>query len=234
MTINFQDQGTWYSLRRYYLDCFHFNYVANLPAGTKIIDLGGKKTNKRGVFDISKYDFSVTYVNISEETNPDVLANISDLPLENNQFDVAICSEVLEHISNPIPVMKEAKRVLKPNGILLICIPFIFRIHGDPYDYARYTDYWWQETLIALKFTNIKIEKQGYFWSVFVDLFRDLVYQMEKEKKPNSLYLRKAINKILIKAKQKAVEWDRNPNLQQHPSLGNYTTGFGIYAINSW
>lgn len=38
-------------------------------------------------------------------------------------FDVVVCSEVLEHLFDPLPAMKEAYRVLKPGGKYLVTVP---------------------------------------------------------------------------------------------------------------
>ncbi|MBM3251599.1 MAG: class I SAM-dependent methyltransferase [Candidatus Omnitrophica bacterium] len=45
------------------------------------------------------------------------------LPFKNESFNKIICSEVIEHLLNPGIVMKEAKRVLKKKGALIITIP---------------------------------------------------------------------------------------------------------------
>jgi SAM-dependent methyltransferase len=49
--------------------------------------------------------------------------NGAQLPFSDHSFDVVICSEVLEHIHDYLSVMKEIRRVLKPNGKLAISIP---------------------------------------------------------------------------------------------------------------
>jgi len=43
------------------------------------------------------------------------------LPFENNSFDVVILYEALYYLSNPVKFINEARRVLRKNGILLIC-----------------------------------------------------------------------------------------------------------------
>ena len=42
------------------------------------------------------------------------------LPFPDNSFDVVVCSEVLEHVSNPEKVLKEINRVLKSDGIAIV------------------------------------------------------------------------------------------------------------------
>ncbi len=46
-------------------------------------------------------------------------ADMFDLPFEDNQFDTVIASNVLHIIPEPDKAMKEIKRVLKPNGLLI-------------------------------------------------------------------------------------------------------------------
>lgn len=42
---------------------------------------------------------------------------------KDDEFDVVICAEVLEHLYDPIVAIKEAYRVLKPGGKYLVTIP---------------------------------------------------------------------------------------------------------------
>ncbi|CAA9892437.1 conserved hypothetical protein [Candidatus Methylobacter favarea] len=40
--------------------------------------------------------------------------------IADNSFDTITLHEVIEHISDPIPLLKECARILRPNGVLLI------------------------------------------------------------------------------------------------------------------
>ncbi|MBR9682920.1 class I SAM-dependent methyltransferase [Candidatus Woesearchaeota archaeon] len=68
-----------------------------------------------------------------------VHSDAHNLPFKNNSFDAVFCNTVLEHVKEPNQIIKEIKRVLKPQGKLLISIPFLQEIHSDPDDYQRYT-----------------------------------------------------------------------------------------------
>ncbi len=50
-------------------------------------------------------------------------ADIKNLPFENDSFDAVTCQTVLIHIQNPLEALREMKRVLKPNGILICAEP---------------------------------------------------------------------------------------------------------------
>jgi SAM-dependent methyltransferase len=43
--------------------------------------------------------------------------------LRSNSFDVAICSEVLEHVSQPMDMLLEVRRLLRPRGLCLVTVP---------------------------------------------------------------------------------------------------------------
>ncbi len=50
-------------------------------------------------------------------------ADIKKLPFENDSFDAVTCQTVLIHIQNPLEALREMRRVLKPNGILICAEP---------------------------------------------------------------------------------------------------------------
>ncbi|TXD69052.1 methyltransferase domain-containing protein [Aequorivita lipolytica] len=50
--------------------------------------------------------------------------NITQIPLENDFFDLIICYHILEHIENDKKAMEELHRVLKPGGTCIIQTPF--------------------------------------------------------------------------------------------------------------
>jgi SAM-dependent methyltransferase len=51
------------------------------------------------------------------------VADIRHLPLKENSFDLVICSEVLEHISEQEKAIKEVVRVLRPGKDLVVSVP---------------------------------------------------------------------------------------------------------------
>lgn len=51
------------------------------------------------------------------------VADGMNLPFADGSFEVVICSEVLEHISNYQAMLAEAKRVLVPGGLLAVSVP---------------------------------------------------------------------------------------------------------------
>ncbi len=92
--------------------------------------------------------------------------------------------ELLEHIPEPEPVIREARRILKFNGLLFISVPFNYPVHGDPDDYARYTDSYWKLVAEKNKFEIIKIEKHGSFFAVLGLMVQHLFRAKNKSWEP--------------------------------------------------
>jgi SAM-dependent methyltransferase len=65
----------------------------------------------------------------------------SKFPFDDGSFDSILCNQVLEHVFNPDEFVSEIVRVLKPNGHLLLTVPFIWDEHEQPWDFARYTSF---------------------------------------------------------------------------------------------
>ncbi len=50
------------------------------------------------------------------------------LPLRSTSFDLAICYDVLEHVFDPMALLSEIHRVLRPDGTALLCVPNAFNL----------------------------------------------------------------------------------------------------------
>jgi SAM-dependent methyltransferase len=184
-----------YTVRRYFVDEFLYRHVKTFSKSDRILDIGGKKISKRGQFNIEEWGLDVKYANIDPNTKPDILCDAARIPTKGSIFDGVICSELFEHVRSPESVLKEAYRILRPMGVLLICVPFLYKLHADPHDYGRYTETYWQETLREIGFTKIEIEKQGLFLSVLMDMLKNFAYEMQKEGRPRSTIIRVLFHK---------------------------------------
>jgi SAM-dependent methyltransferase len=62
-------------------------------------------------------------------------------PIKQASIDVVLCTNMLEHISEGEPFMRNIFSSLKLGGLLLITTPFMVKIHQAPYDFIRYTHF---------------------------------------------------------------------------------------------
>lgn len=108
------------------------------------------------------------------------LQNLEDLNFPNEYFDVVICTEVIEHVENYKKVIKELKRILKKNGLLIITFPneplcvlmrIIFLRRPIPKDHVSFFSVNKMRKLVNLKLK----EKINLPWKNFPD-FLSLIH----------------------------------------------------------
>ena len=110
---------------------------------------------------------------------PDVVGFGEELPFASDSFDMVLCTQVLEHVSDPWLVVSEARRVLKPRGVLLLSTHGIWIRHGCPNDNWRFTS----DGLLALaeNFSKADVFRQG---NNFVGLMQCLNLAIKSRRRP--------------------------------------------------
>lgn len=71
----------------------------------------------------------------------DVFYDGGTFPLPAVGFDGVLCSQVLEHVFTPEAFLAEIRRVLRPGGVLVLAVPFMWDEHEQPHDFGRYTSF---------------------------------------------------------------------------------------------
>lgn len=72
----------------------------------------------------------------------DVVCDLIQLnPFSPSSFNVVLLMNVLEHVSSPLEMLQTIRPLLKPNGRVVIAVPFYLKIHQAPLDYQRLTHY---------------------------------------------------------------------------------------------
>jgi SAM-dependent methyltransferase len=73
-------------------------------------------------------------------------------------YDVVVSFQVLEHSAQPIPLLRECHRVLKPGGVLFATLPFVFEYHAVPGDFRRWTTEGIAEDLASVGYEQISVD----------------------------------------------------------------------------
>src|SRR5204862_6722418 len=79
-------------------------------------------------FDVTGIDLSAHAVQTANERLGAPVAIDADLQsaaFPDGRFDVCMCSDVLEHVRDPIALLREIRRVLKPEGVLFLVTPAV-------------------------------------------------------------------------------------------------------------
>jgi ubiquinone/menaquinone biosynthesis C-methylase UbiE len=161
---------------------FNFNLVERdswvssvsklVPKNSLILDVGAGSCPYRKYFSHCEYktqDFGGLEDNQLRDHSGygkiDYYCDATEIPVPDSSFDVVLCTEVLEHVPEPIKVVNEFARILKPGGKILLTAPLGSGIHQQPYHfYGGYTPFWYQKFLEAAGFENINIEPNGGFF----------------------------------------------------------------------
>jgi SAM-dependent methyltransferase len=89
----------------------------------------------------------------------DFVSDASEIPAPDASFDVVLCTEMLEHVPEPIKVIGEIARLLRPGGRLILTAPLGSGLHQEPFHfYGGYTPFWYERFLGQSGFEQIRIE----------------------------------------------------------------------------
>jgi ubiquinone/menaquinone biosynthesis C-methylase UbiE len=139
-----------------------------IPRGSKVLDAGAGTGRYRNLFlhcDYKALDFCKEPSTIGHYIKMDFVCDVTSIPVPSESIDVILCTEVLEHVPEPIKVIKEFSRILKKGGTLLLTAPLGCGIHQQPFIYyGGFTPYWYMKFLTEYVFKDIKITPNGGFF----------------------------------------------------------------------
>lgn len=107
----------------------------NSSAGSKVLDVGcgsgeiAHVINEKGHL-VSGIDFSQVAIELARKQGIDsCLVDLdTGIPFDDDTFETVWAGDVIEHVFDPIFVLKEIKRVLVPDGQLLCTVPYDLNI----------------------------------------------------------------------------------------------------------
>lgn len=81
------------------------------------------------------------------------------IPFRDASFDHVVCTEVLEHAEDPVALIAEMLRVLRPGGTIALTVPFAARVHHAPHDHHRFTRFRLERMFTG--FAEVRVEERG-------------------------------------------------------------------------
>lgn len=103
----------------------------------QVLDIGAGINNWKSHFPAGKLKAYET-VELKPDLNPTYTGDFLQMAFPSS-YDLIIATELIEHLSRPMDFFDKASTILNPGGRLLVSFPFMFKIHGDPDDFFRYT-----------------------------------------------------------------------------------------------
>jgi SAM-dependent methyltransferase len=118
-----------------------------------------------------------------EQVHVDQFVNLNEKFTIPHEFDTILLSDVLEHIAEPKQLLQELNKLLKPNGKIIIMVPFMYRLHEEPHDYYRYTEHGLRHLLNVSNYTVTEIESYGGIVDVLFDMLNKVFFNTHRRSK---------------------------------------------------
>ena len=99
----------------------------------------------------------------------DYICPLDNIPVASATFDFVLCTQVLEHVPDPVVVLKELHRVLSPSGQIFVTVPQGYGIHGEPYNFFNFTKFGLELVLKKAGFQATAIQERGGYFSYLFD-----------------------------------------------------------------
>ena len=112
--------------------------ISHLPK-PRILTVGGSIVGQGASDFLNTPNYEVIDTDVTFGPRTKVICDGHSLPFQDNSVDVVLVQAVLEHVLDPVKVVQEIHRVLKPEGIVYSEIPFMQQVHGKAFDFTRYS-----------------------------------------------------------------------------------------------
>jgi SAM-dependent methyltransferase len=153
--------------------------LKKLPANARLLDAGAGEQPYRKFCDhlkyvsqdFAQYDHNSTSGGLQmpewDYGKLDIVSDITAIPEPDQSFDAILCSEVFEHIPDPIAAIKEFSRLMKKGGTLIITAPFSSLTHFAPYHFATgFNRYFYEHHLPEAGFRIDELSFNGNYFDV--------------------------------------------------------------------
>lgn len=144
-------------------------WAASLARDSHVLDIGAGPVKYRPLFAHCRYTAQdhpdVDYAPPGVEL---VRSELTSIPLPTGSIDAILCTEVLEHVEEPLAAVSEFARLLRPGGRLLLSVPAACRVHRVPtHYYGGYAPDFFERSLPARGLRLDELAPLGN-WSEFM------------------------------------------------------------------
>jgi SAM-dependent methyltransferase len=214
--------------------------AARMDADTAILDVGAGQCRYRDMFAHCDYqaqdlgEYAGTADGLFQETwaygELDFASDITSIPVDAASFDAVLCTEVLEHVLDPIAAIGEMSRILRPGGCLYLSAPLGSGLHQEPYHfYGGFTPHFYKEVLKSFDLSIVSITPNGQFFQLLAQ---------ELERAESILTTRGGLRRwhptrLLVRALADRRVTRRLLALDRKMPVAEFTVGYHVEALKS-
>ena len=209
----------------------HYEWLAGelgaLPGGRQAVDIGCGQSQ---FHDLLEPHFPCG-IDFLPYAGARIVSDLNGrLPLVNESCDVAVLSNVLEHIYEPRILLAETGRILKNGGHMLIVVPFLIKIHQPPYDFFRYTNFALERLCREAGFSDVRVVPLGNLFDTH-DLERQVRARiLRRECTGIRLFAMRAM--LLAERKcDRLIQKLARPGVRNAPDRDGFPHSFAVHAI---
>ncbi len=152
---------------RVYLEQWNEKFAKLVKKDEYVLDAGAGVAPYRHLFSFANYE-TADFEKLDKIHQPSTyICDLKSIPVEDERFHYIVFNQTMEHLPDPIAVLKEFRRILKPEGKIICTCPLFYEEHEQPYDFYRYTQfahrYLFEEA--AMEIESIEW-MEGYFGTV--------------------------------------------------------------------
>lgn len=132
-----------------------------------VLDLGcGEMPYREWMLQFCRSYTGIDWSSTPHKLRADVVADLNrPIPLDAEIADTIVSISTLEHLNNPANLFSESYRMLRPGGVLILQVPFMWHVHEAPFDYFRFTQYGLRKLADDANFSQIEIRIMSGVWT---------------------------------------------------------------------
>ena len=143
------------------LRIFQLEIFKKFKINGDIIEFGASDEIEKNFCNSKLKNCKISYSNINSSNKEFVNIDLQKKISIELRYDYIIIFNVLEHLLDPNLALRNLSKICKKNGKIIGSTPFLFRVHGAPKDYSRFTKDHLIELLKSSNFKDIEIIELG-------------------------------------------------------------------------
>jgi SAM-dependent methyltransferase len=161
------------SIQWRYVHRYMREFALSLGHSNVVPDVGAGISPYRRHFSCERW----VALDIEPEKGLAILVDASNLPIRDGAIDVLVATEVLEHLPDSARALREAWRVIRGGGHLILTTPLVYGIH-DKVDYHPWTEIGLIDLVRKQGFEPVAIRRRGGIFHALATLLLQIPLQV--------------------------------------------------------